>query len=191
MLLSKRYRRLSIIRPPKLASRRTANYGCFHSPGFSLIEIVIAIGIVSFCLVVVFSLLPTGLAVFQDANRQIVETEIYNTLGSELHSTPFANLSSYAQTQSTNNLGVTVSGTARYPVYFDNDGVELTGSTGAIYTAECVLSSTSSAPEVSVNNQAQRATILIGFHFDPFGTSPSGVQPDQRTFLLVNGGIGQ
>lgn len=138
--------------------------------GFSLIEVLLAIGLVTFSMLVIFSLMPAGLATLQEANRQIVETEIYNTLGAELASTPFDNLTNYQ--------------TTRFPAYFDNEGNETDASGDPVFTVRCDLAD----PELG-DGELYRASVLIGYRRDPGQTNASGPKPSKRTFLLVNRGL--
>jgi len=137
--------------------------------GFSLIEVILAIGLATFALLVVFSLLPAGLSSLQESNRQIVETEIYNTLGAELASTPFDRLTNYQA--------------SRFPVYFDNEGNEV-ASSNSVFTVRCQLA----APELG-DGELCRASLLIGFRRDPASTNGTLFKPSERTFLLVNRGL--
>lgn len=126
-----------------------------------------AIGLVTFALLVIFSLMPAGLAALQGANRQIVETEIFNTVGAELSSTAFTNLTDY------------VSGAnKRFPMYFDNEGIEVASGEPWIFVVNCTLAN----PELGAG-ELRRATVSIGYkrEADP--------KPSKRTFLLVNRGL--
>jgi uncharacterized protein (TIGR02598 family) len=123
-----------------------------------------ATGLVTFALLVIFSLLPAGLTALQEANRQIVETEIYNTVGAELAATPFAMLDAYSA--------------SRFPLHFDNEGLEVKDEAGAIYFVRCTLA----AGELG---ELRRATVSIGHRRDP--AAPGG-KASKRTFLLVNRG---
>lgn len=134
--------------------------------GFSLVEVLMAIGLVTFALLVIFSLMPAGLVALQDANRQIVETEIYNTVGAELASTPFDKLEDFA---------------TRFPLYFDNEGIQVDAAGEASFTVRCVLA----APELGAG-ELRRATVAIGYRRDP---NPPDAKSSVRTFLLVNRGI--
>lgn len=125
-----------------------------------------AIGLVTFALLVIFSLMPAGLAALQDANRQIVETEIYNTVGAELASTPFDKLDDFA---------------AQFPIYFDNEGIKVGTAGDSSFTVRCVLA----APELG-SGELRRATVAIGYRRDP---NPPDAKSSVRTFLLVNRGI--
>lgn len=137
---------------------------------FSLVEVLMAIGLVTFALLVIFSLMPAGLAALQGANRQIVETEIFNTIGAELASTPFQTLDDYVKNAN-----------KRFPVYFDNEGIEVPANSPDkpwIFVVNCNLAD----PEAG-NAELRRATVSIGYKRE------SDPKPSKRTFLLVNRGI--
>ncbi len=136
--------------------------------GFSLVEVVLATGLVMFALLVIFSLMPAGLASLQEANRQIVETEVFASLGAELSSTPFTTLDTYV--------------TKRFPLYYDREGAELKSSSNAVFTVRCALTN----PAGSGATDLKCATVSIGYHRDP---NDAAVKPDRRTFLLVNRGF--
>lgn len=136
--------------------------------GFSLVEVILAIGLTTFAALVVFSLLPVGLLSLQDTNRQIVETEVFNTVGAELASTPFDKLTNYQ--------------TSRFPVYFSNDGVEVASGPESSFTVRC------SSPQLEPGGELNRVTISIGYQRDPDQTDGSG-RISKRAFLLVNRGL--
>lgn len=83
------------------------------SSSFSLIEVVIAIGVASFCLIAVFGLLPVGVRTNQNAISQTAAAGIASAVIADMRATPKAAPAS-AQ------FGVTF-GSAR-TLYFDNEG---------------------------------------------------------------------
>jgi uncharacterized protein (TIGR02598 family) len=83
--------------------------------GFTLVEVTIAVGIVSFAVISILGLLPTGLSTLRSAMNQTVEAQIVRTIGAQSVVTAFASLA-------TNN------------VYFDQDGLPTTSSDEARYT---------------------------------------------------------
>jgi uncharacterized protein (TIGR02598 family) len=121
---------------------------CSSSTGFSLIEVVMAIGLAMFSLLVIFSLIPTGLNSLQETNRQFVETEILNTVSAELGSTSYKELDDFVN--------------QRFPMYFDNEGAETENATEAIFTVRCRLE----APELG-GGELRRARVFIGFRREP------------------------
>lgn len=136
---------------------------------FSLVEVVLAIGLVTFAMLVIFSLMPVGLFSLQESNRQIVETEIFNTVGAELSSTPFDQVTNYM--------------TQRFPMYFNNEGTEQSVSNNAVFIARCAAAA---VPES--NTQLNRVVVSIGYRRDPAVTN-AGTKVSRRAFLLVNKGF--
>jgi len=59
--------------------------------GFSLVEIVLAIGIVSFAMVAILGLVPVGLNTYRDAMNFSVESAIAQRLAGDIQRTEFAN----------------------------------------------------------------------------------------------------
>jgi len=116
--------------------------------GFSLVEVVLAIGLTTFALLVMFSLMPVGLNTLQDANRQIVEAEVFNILGSELTTTKFTELDAYAASATS------------FPRYFDNEGLLLTTpadiAAKKVFTAQCRILDKDT-------DQIRRAIICVGY----------------------------
>lgn len=68
-----------------------------HS-GFSLVEVTIALGIIAFCVVAVFGLLPTALRSVKEANDRRNAVEVMNGIAGDLLSR------SGMETQATNRL---------------------------------------------------------------------------------------
>jgi uncharacterized protein (TIGR02598 family) len=136
-----------------------------RASAFSLIEVLLATGLVTFSALVIFSLLPVGLASMQEANRQIIETEVFSTVGAELAATPFDKLTNYQAT--------------RFPVYFNNEGIEVGSVADAIFTVRCA------APVAEPGGELNRVSVSIGFRRDPAQTNGSG-KISKRTFFLVN-----
>ena len=82
--------------------------------GFSLIEVTMAVGLVSFAVITVIGLMPVGLVALHRAMDSTEEGQIVREISSQALLTPYSQL--------TNNF----SGTT---FYYDEDGVFLTNST--------------------------------------------------------------
>ncbi len=136
--------------------------------GFSLVEVLLATALVTFAMLVIFSLIPAGLSSLQDTNRQIVETEIFNTVGAEMSSTPFASLDTYSAN--------------RFPRFLDNEGLEVAQAEDAAFTVRCVVTN-STGPG---SGELRRATVSIGYRRDP---NAPGAKTTKRSFLLANRGF--
>ena len=92
------------------------------SPAFTLVEVVLALGVVSFAVVTLLALIPTGMSVFQQAQTNNVETQIVQQINTELQNAPFSSLFS-ATGVGTNTTVFGASGTRSY----DMEGNYLTG----------------------------------------------------------------
>ncbi len=66
------------------------------SRGFSLVELVLAIGIVSFAFMAILGMLPVSLATFNKSINATVESQIAQRLQSAAAQTPFANINNIA-----------------------------------------------------------------------------------------------
>ncbi|MDQ3622245.1 MAG: Verru_Chthon cassette protein B [Verrucomicrobiota bacterium] len=72
--------------------------GSFHLSGFSLVEVVLAVGIVAFGFVAVLGLLPVGMNVFRQAIDTSVSAQIVQRVVSDAQQTEFDALLNNAET---------------------------------------------------------------------------------------------
>ncbi|MDX6765329.1 MAG: Verru_Chthon cassette protein B [Candidatus Methylacidiphilales bacterium] len=86
-----------------------------NSRGFSLVEVTMALALVSFAGVVALGLLPTGLTTLRDSMNQTVEAQILQSIASQAVISKFDQLAA-------NNL------------YFDDEGLPVTSASGAFFT---------------------------------------------------------
>jgi type II secretory pathway pseudopilin PulG len=110
------------------------------SSAFSLVEIVIAIGIAAFCLVAMLGLIPTGLKSVKSATEQTAATAVLQQVVTDLRSTPpGSNISpglGLALTKvgaSASNPGATIGtsgGGITSPFYMSESGTLKTNKTG-------------------------------------------------------------
>lgn len=56
--------------------------------GFSLVEVTLALGVASICLIAIFGLLPAGLQTSQDAIQQAASADILGNVIADLQATP-------------------------------------------------------------------------------------------------------
>lgn len=104
-----------------------------HTLGFSLVEVVLALGIVAISVVAVLGLMPVGLNAFQEANRSNIEAEIVAQIARNLEASSFTRLQTEFATPQT--------------YYYDSEGRELFESGGAppadwMYRTEVSLNET-------------------------------------------------
>ena len=95
--------------------------------GFSLVEVVIAIGIVAFAFVGVFSLIPAGMGVFREGMDASISAQIAQRIASEASQSDFDAL---VPGDSNSAEGVSIGGSSgqfyALPLrYFDDQGTEL------------------------------------------------------------------
>ena len=106
---------------------------------FSLIEVVLAIGIVSFAFVGMFALLPAGMTIFRQAIDNSIGSQIVQRIVNEAQQTDFPVLTAAPVTTR----------------YFDDQGNEVTAANNSLYTAEVsVLART----DVPAPNEKSRPT---------------------------------
>lgn len=122
-----------LIRPMTLCRRNGATYfshkpsgGNASKKAFSLVEVVIAIGIVSFALLPMLGLLPIGLSTFKKAIDTTVISQIVQKIGNEAQQSDFDGIQTYAPNEFR---------------YFDDQGTEVGVATkaNAIYQARLIV----------------------------------------------------
>lgn len=113
--------------PPRFAAEAR------HGRGFSLVEVVLALGVVSVGLVGIMGLLPAGLGVFRQSVNTTTQAQIAQQIINDAQLTPYASL--------VNSLSA-----ATVVYYFDESGGRLAGDgTDAVYAASVCLSGSGAA----------------------------------------------
>jgi len=77
---------------------------------FSLVEVTLAIGIVSFALIAVLGLLPVGLKSVKNANEQAGAANVLNAIADGLRSASTTNSSNFVGSFGTNQISFSVGG---------------------------------------------------------------------------------
>ncbi|SDU29342.1 Verru_Chthon cassette protein B [Verrucomicrobium sp. GAS474] len=90
MSASLRHPRSSAL-PPGPSQSASAGSSVACATAFSLVEVLLALGIVSFALIGLMSLLPVGLKTFHQADMTTTETQIAQTLVNRLQLSGFTN----------------------------------------------------------------------------------------------------
>lgn len=90
------------------------------SPGFSLVEVTLALGVISFSLVGLMGMLPVGLSGFREAMELQTQSRIRQAIAAEVQLTPYTVIASGAFE-------------ARFPRHYDEDGAPA-GAAEALYT---------------------------------------------------------
>lgn len=142
--------RLHPSRPPPLLARDA------RLRAFSLIEVVLCIGIIAFAFLAIFGMLPVGLATFRQAMDNTVGAQIIQRLVGEAQQTDFPAL-------------IATPTTLRY---FDDQGNELTADKDYIYTAEIAVVAPTRLPNTSTAPTTSLATVTIKLANNP-GHLPS------------------
>ena len=119
-------------------SKWTANQG------FSLVEVAFAMAVMGFGLLSIVGLVPMGLTHFRQAMNNTVETQIVQSITSDLQLTSFKSLAA----------GTT---------YYDGEGNPTATASSAIYTATVALNPIGGTSfPVSLPGSANSVTITIG-----------------------------
>jgi uncharacterized protein (TIGR02598 family) len=85
--------------------------------GFSLVEVTIATGILTFSVVSVLGILPVGLTALRQSMDQTVETQILRSIGAQLVTADFASIGTWGS------------------FYFDEEGQAMDSASEAYYVA--------------------------------------------------------
>ncbi|SDT95107.1 Verru_Chthon cassette protein B [Verrucomicrobium sp. GAS474] len=88
----------------------------FTERGFSLIEVALSLGIVSFAMVSLLALIPVGLGSFQKAMKLTVEAQIVQGITADLGLKKYSDL-------------------APVDYFYDVQGLPVTSASGRVYTA--------------------------------------------------------
>jgi len=98
---------------------------------FSLVEVVLALGVTSFALLSMVALIPLGLTEAREASDTTTESQIVQYARNEIEMTPFTNLSSWVGVNS----------------YYDNQGLPTTqGAAEQIYTVSYGVTNVAMCP---------------------------------------------
>ena len=100
---------------------------------FSLVEVVFALAIMSFCLIVLLALLPISLSTIKDASEETAGINVISTVVSDLKATPTADTSSP-------NYKLTLADAKPQTIYVDQAG-KVASASVARYLVTVTLSS--------------------------------------------------
>jgi uncharacterized protein (TIGR02598 family) len=119
---------------PKIFTRRRGNAEArrgLHPSGFTLVEVTLALGVASFCLLAVFGLMPVGISSNRASVEQTAAASLARAIVADLRTTPIAAASSpqYAIPFPS----------ASAPLYFAEDGTKQTGHASARYLATITI----------------------------------------------------
>lgn len=161
--------------------------------GFSLVEIVMALGILSVAVIPLFGLLPVGMNIFKDAIDTTVQSQIMERLTTLAEQTEFSKIG-YPD----NPQGIAVKATSSQdtvtPVYYyyDDQGSEIpaTQKASSIYTAAVTYLDKTGVPNGGAANGTTSSeniiTLWVRIYNNKGVYAPDGRPADSRarTFML-------
>jgi len=142
--------------------------------GFNLVEIAMALAIISFSCTLLLGLLPASLTAFHQAMGNTIESQIVQSLSNDLELDAFSSLSA-----------------SSFPTtyYYDSEGQALPSITGAYYTATVALKqvTTSNSP---VNLPGISSTNTKAAYNVTVSVSYAGLAyPHAYSFIIANNGL--
>jgi len=148
--------------------RNSVLLGKVGKSAFSLVEVVIALGIASFVLVPLMGLMSVGIDAFRSANDTSIMTQINQRIVSELQQTDFSRLI----TDKSDNPIPAGSAGLKDSRYFDDQGNEIVAASrpdGAIYEVNTRIAPEPALPGTS--NNPNLATVTVQVAKNPEGAS--------------------
>lgn len=106
--------------------------------GFTLVEVTMALGIISFALLAMIGLMPAGLGSLRDSTQQSINAQILQQISSGLVVNSFASRTDFSEFSGTN-------------MYFNEEAQLLANSSGARYKA-AITAQNPSLPGVATND---------------------------------------
>jgi uncharacterized protein (TIGR02598 family) len=117
--------------------------------GFSLVEVVIAIGVIAFAFIPMVGMLPMGLNLSKQAIDTTVEAQIAQRLTAEVQQTDFSRLDELAASSIAN------------PYYFDDQGNKVIDPANAIYQAIFAISTSTTLPHAVATQKLATVTLCV------------------------------
>lgn len=161
---------------------------------FSLVEIVVALGILSVAVIPLFGLLPVGMNIFKDAIDTTVQSQIMEKLTTLAEQTEFSKIAYPDNPKGIAAKTTSVADKANVtPVYYyyDDQGSEIpeTQKANSIYTAAVTYLEQTGIPNGSAAGVATKSDNIITLWVDIYnnkGIFKSGKPVDlrSRTFML-------
>ena len=163
---------------------RTLKFPGKRCAAFTLVEVVLAIGIIAVAFVPLVALLPAGLGMSRNAIDTTIVSHIAQQLATEAQQTDFSVLVKSATSTDFKNSGAN----GASPSYFDEQGNKTTTPTGAIYEAGFVVAPKTTLP--GVKDQTTRlATVtmyVLNITSNRTSQDPDPTKnPDWKTFSVL------
>jgi uncharacterized protein (TIGR02598 family) len=137
---------------------------------FSLVEVTIALGLVSFSMLAIVGLLPVGLKTFRDSRVETTLGGIQRQMRGEVEAVPFAMLTNGSFTA------------GKY--YFSDEGTLLPGSSQAYYEVSTELANTS-APGLAATADTSIRTLKVSV-VSPFGLPATAQKTNSFSIVVAN-----
>jgi len=117
--------------------------------GFSLVEVILAIGVIAFAFIPMVGMLPMGLDLSRQAIDTTVQAQIVQQLTTEVQQTDFSRLADLA------------SASTASPYYFDDQGNQVTDPNNAIYQAVFAISTSTTLPDSIATQKLATVTLCV------------------------------
>lgn len=130
--------------------------------GFSLVEVALALGVVSFAMVSMLGVMSVGLTTVKDASDQTMHAQIISRVSSSVLQTPFDDIDNYV---------------GRSPLYFDREGAVVASGADSIYRANLQLATHAGYPGAPTDLGNSARIVQIEVKTVP----PGGEQPLSRS----------
>jgi uncharacterized protein (TIGR02598 family) len=151
----------------------TRDFCLSQAHGFSLIEVAIALGIVSFVLIPIIGLLPMGLATIQASENQTVMAGIAQQIRGQLQEITFSSVATLPQTT----------------YYYTNEGVPTASSSGGYYAVSfTVKGALIPGGGSSTFDNANAAQTVVATMTYPVGAPASSQKTSVFSFLAAKQG---
>jgi uncharacterized protein (TIGR02598 family) len=126
---------------------------------FTLIEVTLALGVASFCMLSVFGLVPIGLTTNQNAAQQTTAAGIATAISADMHGTPVASGTAATYRFQIPIPAYSATASQMHTLYFSQDGAPapgsaidskpvVTGSNPALYRATVTYTADPNASKV-------------------------------------------
>jgi uncharacterized protein (TIGR02598 family) len=127
--------------------------------GFSLVEVTLAIGMVSFAMIAVLGLLPVGLTSMKNANEQAGAANVLNAIADSLRSATSTDSTNFVGIFGTNHISFSVGGPA---VSLSWNNLKLDGSTESSSDAKRIAAVVNITPPLNLTTPG-RAVISVAW----------------------------
>jgi len=131
--------------------------------GFSLVEVAIALGIVSFVLVALLGLLSTGMTAGKQSAEDVVVAVMAKTVFSDLRTNSYASLQNYSNSR-----------------YFQYAGGEVSTSNGAYFVCQVKTAAHASDPLSGLTDAGNAVRVTLNFSW-PVGAATSNEEVFETT----------